>query len=161
MSRMKPPERAPAERPVERKPGASVTRVLFVCVGNAIRSQMAEAFARRYGADVLVPLSAGVVPAPAIQPLTRSLMLKRGIDIGDAYPKTIEEALKAAPVDLIINMSGMPFGAKSPAPVREWLVPDPIGAKESVYEQTAQKIEGLIMQLILELRQQAGGAKRA
>ena len=39
------------------------TRVLFVCIGNACRSQMAEGFARAYGSDVLVPASAGLAPA--------------------------------------------------------------------------------------------------
>jgi arsenate reductase len=43
-------------------------RVLFVCVGNACRSQMAEAFARAYGSDVLVPASAGFIPAAKVPP---------------------------------------------------------------------------------------------
>ena len=43
-------------------------RVLFVCIGNACRSQMAEAFARAYGSDVLVASSAGLFPAKAVPP---------------------------------------------------------------------------------------------
>ena len=41
-------------------------RVLFVCVGNACRSQMAEGFARAYGKDVMVPESAGLAPAMTV-----------------------------------------------------------------------------------------------
>ena len=39
------------------------TRVLFICIGNSCRSQMAEGFARRYGDDVILPASAGLSPA--------------------------------------------------------------------------------------------------
>ena len=38
-------------------------RVLFVCIGNSCRSQMAEGFARAYGSDVMAPASAGLAPA--------------------------------------------------------------------------------------------------
>ena len=47
-------------------------RVLFVCVGNACRSQMAEGFAHAYGADVMEPHSAGLAPAMAVPVVPRS-----------------------------------------------------------------------------------------
>jgi arsenate reductase len=54
-----------------KKAAPSKKRVLFVCLGNSCRSQMAEAFARAYGSDVLEARSAGVSPSTIIQPLSR------------------------------------------------------------------------------------------
>ena len=53
-------------------------RVLFVCIGNSCRSQMAEAFARAYGRDVVAPASAGVYPANVIAPDTMRAMAEGG-----------------------------------------------------------------------------------
>src|SRR5579871_1009678 len=52
-------------------PAAAKKRVLFLCIGNSCRSQMAEGFARAYGSDVMTPLSAGLSPAPIVAPLTK------------------------------------------------------------------------------------------
>ena len=62
-------------------------RVLFVCIGNACRSQMAEAFARAYGSDVLSAHSAGLAPAGAVPPLTRQVLNERNIPVEGQYPK--------------------------------------------------------------------------
>ncbi len=80
-------------------------RVLFVCIGNSCRSQMAEGFARAYGADVVIPASAGVAPALGVAPDTVRAMLERNIDIRDHFPKTIRQ-LGRARFDLAVNMSG-------------------------------------------------------
>ncbi|MBL8219692.1 MAG: hypothetical protein JNL62_10705 [Bryobacterales bacterium] len=126
-------------------------RVLFLCIGNAIRSQMAEGFARCYGADVMVAKSAGVSPAANIMPMTRKVMAAKNIDLGDVFPKGIMDH-GAVEWDVVVNMSGqkMPVGLK--APVREWKVKDPMGGKEIAYQETADQIERMVMQLILELR---------
>ena len=54
--------------------------MLFVCIGNACRSQMAEGFARSYGADVMEAHSAGLAPAVSVPSLTRQVM-RRIIDV--------------------------------------------------------------------------------
>ena len=64
--------------------------VLFVCVENAGRSQMAEAFARKYG---LSALSAGTIPSARINPIVVQAMLERGIDISSNHPKTLTPEL--------------------------------------------------------------------
>jgi arsenate reductase len=125
-------------------------RVLFVCLGNAIRSQMAEAFARRYGSDVMVARSAGLTPAGTVMPLTRKVMEEKNIDLEDAYPKSVADH-GGEPFDLVVNISGVPLPA-SKAPVREWRVKDPMGGKEEAYRQAAEEIERMVMDLILELR---------
>ena len=49
-------------------------RILFVCIGNAVRSQMAQAFAKKYGADLVEAESAGLAPAEAVAPLTLKVL---------------------------------------------------------------------------------------
>src|SRR5207247_11062919 len=73
-----------------RTPRAPVKkRVLFVCIGNSCRSQMAEGFARAYGSDGMVARSAGLSPATVIAPLTRQVLAETNIRIEDNFPKGI------------------------------------------------------------------------
>ena len=67
------PRTAPLDAPPQPQTPVATRkkRVLFVCIGNSCRSQMAEAFARAYGADIMEVQSAGVSPAPYIAPLTK------------------------------------------------------------------------------------------
>jgi arsenate reductase (thioredoxin) len=127
-------------------------RVLFLCIGNAIRSQMAEGFARCYGSDVIVAKSAGLNPTTHIMPLTRKVMADRNIDLGDVLPKSVTDH-QADAFDLVVNLSGLPAPKELRAPVRDWKVKDPMGGKEQAYREAADEIERLVMNLILELRQ--------
>jgi arsenate reductase len=126
-------------------------RVLFVCIGNSCRSQMAEGFARAYGGDILVAASAGLSPAPIVQPLTRHVLAQRNISIDDQFPKGME-ILTQEQFDVIINMSGEKLPVVPGAIIRDWPVLDPIGQPEPIYKNVAEQIEGLVMRLILELR---------
>ncbi|HAF62819.1 MAG TPA: low molecular weight phosphatase family protein [Anaerolineaceae bacterium] len=65
------------------------TRVLFLCTGNSARSQMAEAFLRKYGGEQFEAFSAGLEPR-AIHPLTIQVMQEIGIDISGQTSKGIE-----------------------------------------------------------------------
>jgi arsenate reductase len=135
--------RAPAKR-----------RVLFVCIGNSCRSQMAEGFARAYGSDVMQVQSVGLSPAVNVSPLTRMVLAERNIRIDDQFPKGFEAVLPE-PFDILVNMSGTKLTAthsRAAARVVDWLVPDPIGQKEEVFRSVAEQIEGQVMRLILELR---------
>jgi arsenate reductase len=136
-------------------PPAAVQRtkkhVLFVCIGNSCRSQMAEGFARAYGADVLIAASAGVSPASIVQPETIQTMAGRNVRIDDQFPKGLE-ILTREHFDVIVNMSGQKLPVAPGARVRDWPVQDPIGQSGQVYRAVAEQIEGLVMRLILELR---------
>ena len=125
-------------------------RVLFVCIGNSCRSQMAEAFARAYGGDVMEVQSAGVNPATYIAPLTKQTLGELNLSIDDHFPKDMD-LMRGQHFDVVINMSGVPVGLPG-ARVIEWTVPDPIGQTESYYRTVATQIEGLVMRLIMELR---------
>ena len=117
---------------------------------------MAEGFARRYGSDVMEPLSAGLAPAAIVQPLTKKVMEEKNIKIDDQYPKSLSE-LDLTAVDLIINMSGtnLPAPARVPIEIREWKIEDPISKSEEVYLTVRDQIEMRVMRLILEFRRAA------
>jgi arsenate reductase len=149
------PAASPAARanpPVQ--PVRAKKRVLFVCIGNSCRSQMAEAFARAYGSDILEVWSAGLAPATIVAPLTKLMLNERNIPAADLFPKSLGD-LRGEAFDVVVNLSGtaLPPFPQTPAPrVIVWPVTDPIGQKESVYRDVADRIESLVMGLILELR---------
>jgi arsenate reductase len=130
-------------------------RVLFVCIGNACRSQMAEGFARAYGSDVIIPASAGLAPAISVARDTKRVMDDKGIDIRDHFPKTIRH-LGRSQFDLVINMSGaeIPGDLASRVPVVDWDVDDPISMKYEGHCEVRDQIERLVMKLVLDLRQE-------
>lgn len=138
----------------------SRTRVVFVCVGNACRSQMAEAFARAYGKDVVDAASAGLGPAPMIPEVTVRMMAEKGISVEGQFPKSLSEAAPG-PEDWLVNLSGFPLPNVPFAALREWRVEDPIGKKDAVHARVRDEIEMLVMNLILELRQKAAAAPPA
>ena len=139
-----PEPKTPPKRDVAKK------RVLFVCIGNSCRSQMAEGFARAYGSDIIEPQSAGLSPASIIAPLTRQVLGEKNVRIDDHFPKGLEMVSRQA-FDIIVNMSGTKLAIPGTR-VLDWPVQDPIGHKEEVYRTVAAQIEGLVMRLILELR---------
>lgn len=125
-------------------------KVLFLCIGNSCRSQMAEAFARAYGSDIMAAQSAGLSPATIIAPLTKQVLAERNLNIDDHFPKGVE-VFAREPFDVVVNMSGHPLSLPN-ARMLTWPVRDPIGESEAVYRGVVQQIEGLVMGLILNLR---------
>ncbi|MBZ5724723.1 MAG: arsenate reductase ArsC [Acidobacteriia bacterium] len=132
---------------------AEKKRVLFVCLGNACRSQMAEGFARKYGGDVLVAASAGLTPAMHVAPDTLRAMGEKNIDLRDHFPKGIR-LLGRARFDLAINMSGLSIPEDLAAHEDEWDVPDPVFMKYKDHCGVRDQIERLVMNLILQLRKE-------
>src|SRR5882724_11846588 len=123
-------ERAEAEAATRHPEPApeSKKRVLFVCIGNACRSQMAEAFARRYGSDVAEAASAGLSPATNIPDLTRAVMLDKNISLDGQSPKGIEVFPKVQ-WDVVVNISGYPLPQVHAARAVEWKIQDPMGQR--------------------------------
>ena len=102
--------------------------VLFVCVGNSGRSQMAEAFFNQAAGDKARAMSAGTKPASAVDPRTVEVMREVGIDISAARPKALTtEMLEQA--DRVVTMG---CGAEGVCPAslvetEDWQVEDPKG----------------------------------
>ncbi len=128
--------------------------MLFLCIGNACRSQMAEAFARAYGSDVLSPVSAGLAPAYSIPDLTLKVMQDKNISLSGHFPKGLDTWLETN-FDLIVDLSGCKPSLSMSAPVQEWTVEDPIGADEETYHRVRDQIEQLVMRLVLVTRNEA------
>lgn len=130
-------------------------RVLFLCIGNICRSPMAEYFARRYGNDVMDPISAGLMPGPSRDLLVHRLMDEKGISLSDHFPKEIGEVVRPGlpPLDLVVNISGaVPPPFPKHIEVREWAIRDPYQLAETVYREVRDEIEQKVMSLVLEFR---------
>jgi arsenate reductase len=125
--------------------------VLFVCIGNCCRSQMAEGFAHEYGADIVAAESAGLAPAGIVVDETVRTMADKSVDISGQYSKAfrLDEANEC---DLVVNMSGVGLPEGVQTTVIEWNVHDPIGQSEEVYTQVRDQVEALVTDLIWKLR---------
>jgi len=136
---------------------ANKKRVLFVCVGNCCRSQMAEGFAAHYGGDVLIAESAGLVPAGVVVNETVRSMAEKKIDISAQYSKALQ-VHQTDQYDLIVNMSGFSLPDAVRTPTVTWVVPDPIGQSDQIYAHVRDQIEALVLQLISDFRQKRSQA---
>ena len=124
-------------------------RVLFVCIGNSCRSQMAEAFARVHGHGVIEPASAGVYPALHVAPDTLRAMAEKNINIKSQFPKSIEH-MDLSRFDLIVDMSGGLMNPIRKPRVLVWDVPDPIMLEYEEHREVRDRIEDLVKDLIRE-----------
>jgi arsenate reductase (thioredoxin) len=131
---------------------ATLVNVLFVCVGNCVRSQMAEALARHCASDIIEPESAGIRPLGFIDPTARSVLESRGISMDGQFSKGLHiHAVQKA--DLIVNMSGMPAHWLFHGHVFEdWRVPDPFGGDVETHRRICDHIEERVKDLAERLR---------
>jgi arsenate reductase (thioredoxin) len=112
-------------------------RLLFVCVGNSCRSQMAEGLARSMGhiAD-----SAGTHPSsPTIAPNAKKYLDSRGISSEGMIPKSVDN-FSADDYDMVISM-GCGVYCPSMRIDADWELEDPYRQKYDVYKATAEEIE--------------------
>lgn len=91
-------------------------KILFVCTGNAVRSQMAEALARLDWPDLLEPVSGGSNPAGWVHPLAIEAMADLGVDISEAASKAATE-FRDQPLDMVVILCDFAAGI-----CREWPV---------------------------------------
>jgi len=124
-------------------------KVLFVCVENAGRSQMAEGFFRKYAPAGYESQSAGTMPTGAINPVAVQAMSEIGIDITAQTPKTITDSM-IKNATRVINMGCMDRQS-CPAlfldEVADWAIADPKG--KSIDD--VRKIRDVIQQKVEEL----------
>lgn len=128
-------------------------RILFVCVGNAFRSQMAEAFARAYGGDAVEAESAGLAPVLAVPEITKAMMREKGIEMDGHFPKALVH-MDVKSYNVIVNMSGMPIHAPQGVSVQVWNIEDPVGAGERKMREVRDEIEQKVTGLLIQLRRQ-------
>ena len=93
--------------------GSNKKKILFVCIGNMIRSQMAEGFARDGGSAFMEAFSAGVNPSGVVSEEAAAVMKEKGIDISDQYSKGFDD-VPVTDMDFIVNMSGYDISSLIP-----------------------------------------------
>ncbi|OGO06133.1 MAG: arsenate reductase [Chloroflexi bacterium RBG_13_54_9] len=128
-------------------------KVLFVCVHNAGRSQMAEAFFNRLAKGKTSAVSAGTVPATQIIPTVIEAMGEVGIDISGQRPKALTPEM-IEDVDRVITM-GCSVEKVCPAsfvPTEDWELEDPEGKPIEKVRQVRDEIRNRVEKLIKELQ---------
>jgi len=125
--------------------------VLFVCVHNAGRSQMAAGFLRALGGDLVQVLSAGSAPGQTVNPVAVEAMAEEGIDISGAIPALLTtDAVRES--DVVITM-----GCGDACPVfpgkryEDWVLEDPAGQGIEVVRRIRDEIRERIVTLLREL----------
>ena len=129
-------------------------RVLFVCLGNSCRSQMAEAIARQQAEDILSATSAGTMALGFVAPLTLRVLEERGVGVDGLHSKPLTRAAQQN-ADIIINMTGGHADGAFAAGVgktEDWAVPDPFGAEMNSYRDTCDDIEARMAEFAARLR---------
>ncbi len=130
-------------------------KVLFVCVENAGRSQMAEAFAREYGKDVFIAYSAGNKPAEKVNPIVVETMKEKGIDISANKPKLLTFQM-ANDSDLVVTMGCNDQGiCPGPffTPTIDWKLEDPKGKPIEKVREIRDQIENRVKDLLRKERE--------
>lgn len=123
-------------------------KILFVCVENACRSQMAEGFAKALGQGEIEVYSAGSRPSFQVDPLAIEVMKEKGIDLSARRPKDLND-LPPVEMDYLITM-----GCEEACPavrakkVIEWKIPDPKGKSLDAFRNIRDMIEEKVRTLL-------------
>ena len=126
--------------------------VLFVCVHNAGRSQMAAAYLSHMGAGRIEVLSAGSAPADQVNPAAVAAMLEEGIDMAAETPKILtDEAVEAS--DVVITMGcGDTCKFYQGKRYEDWVLEDPAGqgvdAVRPIRDEIRRRVEVLISEIL-------------
>ena len=127
-------------------------KVLFVCVENAGRSQMAEAFANKYAKDKFIASSAGNKPAERVNPVVVEVMKEKDIDISMNRPKLLTYQMTQE-ADLIVTMGCNDQGiCPGPffKPTIDWSLEDPKGKPIEKVREIRDDIERRVQKLKLD-----------
>lgn len=141
---------------VEGSMAKAVPGILFVCIHNAGRSQMAAGFAQAMGGDRVIVRSAGSMPADHLNPRVIEAMAEVGIDITDGFPKALtDEVVEAA--DAVITM-----GCGDACPIfpgkryLDWELDDPAEADmegiRRIRDEIRERVAGLLDELGVEVK---------
>lgn len=126
-------------------------KILFVCVENARRSQMAEGFAEIFGKGKLDVYSAGSRPASKIDPLVIGVMKEEGIDLSGRRPKGLND-LPPVDMDYLVTMGCEETCPAVPAKkIIEWEIPDPKGKSIDEIRKIRDMLKAKVKKLLEEV----------
>ncbi len=123
-------------------------RIVFICVENARRSQMAEGFAEALGREDVEVYSAGSNPSSQIDPSVIEVMKEKGIDLGTKRPKSLDDLPKVE-MDYLVTM-----GCEETCPAVlakktiEWEIPDPKGKSIEFCREIRDTVEDKVKDLL-------------
>ncbi|MBV9821078.1 MAG: arsenate reductase ArsC [Actinobacteria bacterium] len=125
--------------------------VLFVCVHNAGRSQMAAGWLKKLAGDRIDVRSAGSQPAERINPVAVEAMREVGIDIAGKQPKRLSNTTVSG-ADVVVTMGCGDSCTVFPGTrYEDWQLPDPAGQPIEVVRQVRDEIRGRVENLVREL----------
>lgn len=136
----------------ELAPGVEAKKILFVCMGNCVRSQMAEAIAKHIAQDVIIAESAGVSPLGFIDKTVCEVLKERSISYEGQYSKGLRSHKLGKP-HLVVNMSGL--SGKSlfhEHDFEDWMIRDPFGEDIAAHREVCDDIQRRIEDLAARLR---------
>ena len=126
-------------------------RLLFVCVENSNRSQMAEAFARLHGGAGVEAHSAGSRPSGVINPKALRFMDEVGYDLSAHRSKSLDD-IAGLEFDAVVTMGCGDSCPWVPARVREdWALPDPRNMEDAAYREVRDEISARVRDLLARL----------
>jgi protein-tyrosine-phosphatase len=126
-------------------------RVLFVCVENSCRSQIAEAFARMHGAGAIEPYSAGSKPSGHVNHKAIEAMREVGYDLSRHVSKSLSE-IPAVEYDVAVTMGCGDACPNVRAKQREeWNIPDPKALPTDEFRKVRDQIEQRVKELLMLL----------
>jgi len=126
-------------------------KILFVCVQNASRSQMAQGFAEAFGKGRVEVYSAGSRPASQINPLAIEVMKEKGIDLSGRRPKGLND-LPPVEMDYLVTMGCEEVCPAVPAKkIIEWQIPDPKGKPIDEVRTIRDMLESEVKRLLEEV----------
>jgi len=127
-------------------------KILFVCVQNASRSQMAQGFAEALEKERVEVYSAGSHPASQINPLVVEAMKEKGIDLSGRRPKGLNE-LPPVEMDYLVTMGCEETCPAVPAKrIIEWQIPDPKGKSLDEIRKIRDMLETKVKVLLEEVK---------
>lgn len=125
-----------------------IPKVLFVCVENSCRSQIAEGFARHFGEGVIEAWSAGSAPAGRVHPMAAELMREKGIDLGGHISKGLADMPKVR-WDYLVTMGCGDHCPSLEADRRaNWEIPDPKALPIDQAREVRDAIEKKVIDLV-------------
>jgi len=126
-------------------------RILFVCVENSCRSQIAEAFARMHGAGAIEPHSAGSKPSGQVNPKAIASMRELGYDLSRHRSKSLSD-IPAVAYDVAVTMGCGDACPNVRAKQREdWAIPDPKAMSSEEFRKVRDQIEQRVKELLMRL----------
>ena len=127
-------------------------KVLFVCIENSNRSQMAEAFARIHGGGIVEAFSAGSRPSGKVNPKAILSMKELGYDLSSHRSKSLKDIEAIAPFDVVVTMGCGDACPWMPAKkFVDWQIQDPRDLPPGDFNKVRNEIESKVKELISAL----------